>query len=55
MSFIPNQPAVVEHVHQSKSLVLLAGEIDPAVMHTFELGCLDFFDCKEIKDEGQVC
>lgn len=54
MSFIPNQLAVVEHVHQSKSPILLAGEIDPAVMCTFELGCLDFFDCKEIKDNDQV-
>jgi hypothetical protein len=54
MSFIPNQLAVVEHVHQSKSPVLLAGEIDPAVMHMFELGCLDFFDSKEIKEEDQV-
>jgi hypothetical protein len=54
MSFIPNQLAVIEHMHQSKSLILLAGEIDPAVMRTFELGCLDFFDCKEIKDNDQV-
>ena len=54
MSFIPNQVAIVEHIHQSKSPTLLAGEIDPAVMRTFELGCLDFFDCKEIKEEDQV-
>lgn len=54
MSFIPNQLAVVEHIHQSKSPILLAGEIDPAVMRTFELGCLDFFDCKEIKEGDQV-
>ena len=54
MSFIPNQIAVVEHIHQSKSPTLLAGEIDPAVMRTFELGCLDFFDCKGIKEEDQV-
>ena len=54
MSFIPNQLAVVEHVHQSKSPVLLAGEINPAVMQTFELSCLNFFDCKETKEEDQV-
>jgi hypothetical protein len=54
MSFIPNQLAIVEHVHQSKLPILLAGEIDPAVMRTFELGCLDFFDSKEIKEEDQV-
>lgn len=54
MSFIPNQMATVEHIHQSKSPILLAGEIDPAVMQTFELGCLDFFNCKEIKEEDQV-
>ena len=53
MSFIPNQLAVVKHVHQSKLLILLAGKIDSVVMHTFELWCLDFFDCKEIKDEDQ--
>lgn len=28
---------------------------DPAVMCKFELGCLDFFDCKEIKEDNQVC
>jgi hypothetical protein len=54
MSFVSNQIAFVEHIHQSKSPVLLAGKIDPAIMHTFELGCLDFFDCKEIKEEDQV-
>jgi len=54
MSFIPNQLAVVEHVHQSKSPILLAGEINLAVMCTFELGCLDFFDCEEIKADDQV-
>jgi len=54
MSFIPNQLTVMEHIHQSKSPILLAGEIDPAVMQTFELGCLDFFNCKEIKEGDQV-
>jgi hypothetical protein len=54
MSFVPNQVAMVEHVHQLKSPILLAGEIDPTVMHTFELGCLDFFDCKEVKEGDQV-
>jgi len=53
MSFIPNQLAIVEHVHQSKLPMLLTGDIDPAVMHTFKLGCLDFFDCKEIKAGDQ--
>jgi len=54
MSFISNQLTIVEHVHQSKSPMLLTGEIDPAVMCMFELGCLDFFDSKEIKEEDQV-
>ena len=57
MSSIPNQIAAVEHlhVHQSKSPILLAGEIDPVVMCMFKLGCLDFFNSKEIKEDDQVC
>lgn len=50
MLFIPNQLAIVEHIHQSKSPVLLAGKIDLAIMHMVELGCLHSFDCKEIKE-----
>ncbi|KAF8227330.1 hypothetical protein L208DRAFT_1297158 [Tricholoma matsutake] len=54
MSFVPNQTTTVEHLHQSKSLVLTVGDIDSQVMRDFKLCCMNFFGEKDIKAEDQV-
>lgn len=54
MSFVPNQVAMVEHLHQSKSPVL-TGDINTQVMWDFELCCMNFFGEKDVKEEDQIC
>jgi hypothetical protein len=51
---VTNNRASVVHDSASRPPTLLAGDITPEVMRSFELACLGYFDNKDVEDNKQV-